>query len=106
MTYILTEVQGLWLVQDTFMLPNLQTKPNDRMLVTRLQPGPFSGCVSDAPACNRLQGVPCHCSWQARSHSHTLPKYPSQTESRQHCSARIIDNAVVTGHMHGMTDHM
>ena len=32
------------------MLPNLQTKPNDRMLVTRLQPGPFSGCVSDTPA--------------------------------------------------------
>ena len=32
-----------WL-QDTFMLPNLQTKGNDRMLVTRLQPGPFSGC--------------------------------------------------------------
>ena len=30
--------------QDTFMLPNLQTQPNDRMLVTRLQPGPFSGC--------------------------------------------------------------
>jgi hypothetical protein len=39
----------MWLVQDTFMLPNLQTKPNDRMLVTRLQPGPFSGCVSDTP---------------------------------------------------------
>ncbi len=25
------------------MLPNLQTKSNDRMLVTRIQPGPFSG---------------------------------------------------------------
>ena len=25
------------------MLPNLQTQSNDRMLVTRLQPGPFSG---------------------------------------------------------------
>lgn len=35
-----------WL-QDTFMLPNLQTKSNDRMLVTRLQPGPFSGYGSD-----------------------------------------------------------
>lgn len=56
MTYILTEVQGLWLVQDTFMLPNLQTKPNDRMLVTRLQPGPFSGCVSDAPALQPSSG--------------------------------------------------
>ncbi|CAK0786985.1 hypothetical protein CVIRNUC_010201 [Coccomyxa viridis] len=33
--------EGDW--QDTFMLPNLQTQPNDRMLVTRLQPGPFSG---------------------------------------------------------------
>ena len=31
-----------WL-QDTFLLPNLQTKSNDRMLVTRVQPGPFSG---------------------------------------------------------------
>ncbi|CAL5229192.1 g12472 [Coccomyxa viridis] len=33
--------EGDW--QDTFLLPNLQTKSNDRMLVTRVQPGPFSG---------------------------------------------------------------
>ena len=56
MSNILSEMQGLWLVQDTFMLPNLQTKPNDRMLVTRLQPGPFSGCVSDAPALQPYSG--------------------------------------------------
>ena len=43
MTDLLIDMQELWLVQDTFMLPNLQKKPNDRMLVTRLQPGPFSG---------------------------------------------------------------